>query len=350
MSKTTTALVITTMVLAVVSGCDSFMTGKQNTKSAKIDAFEMNKLLGRGVNMGNALEAPNEGAWGVVLKEEYFDIIKQASFNSVRIPVRWSAHALAEPPYTIDPNFMKRVDWAVNCALSRKMPVMLNVHNYPELLNDPVNHRERFLAIWQQLAEHYKNYPQTLLFEPINEPSGKLRGGDLNTLLKQTIAVIRQSNPDRIIIAGSAWNVIGTLTSLKLPAEDRNIIVSIHYYDPLEFTHQGAPFITDRDANAWMGTKWPRNNKDEERVIKDFNTAATWGKQNNRPINLGEFGSYKKADMESRARYAKFVADTAARYGMSMLYWDFCAEFALYDRDTKSWNKPLLDAIIPQKQ
>ena len=99
-----------------------------------------------------------------------------------------------------------------------------------------------------------------------------------------------------------------------------------------------------------MGTKWPRNNKDEERVIKDFNTAATWGKQNNRPINLGEFGSYKKADMESRARYAKFVADTAARYGMSMLYWDFCAEFALYDRDTKSWNKPLLDAIIPQKQ
>ncbi len=48
----------------------------------------MNKLLGRGVNIGNALEAPTEGAWGVVIKEEYFDIIKQAGFNSIRLPTK----------------------------------------------------------------------------------------------------------------------------------------------------------------------------------------------------------------------------------------------------------------------
>ena len=172
----------------------------------------------------------------------------------------------------------------------------------------------------------------------------------MNTLLKQAIEVIRRSNPDRIIIAGSAWNVIGTLTSLKLPADDRNIIVSIHYYDPLEFTHQGAPFITDRDANAWMGTKWPRRDADKEKVIKDFNSAARWGKENNRPINLGEFGTYKKADMESRIRWTKFVADAAAERGMSLMYWEFCAqEFGLYDQQAKSWRKPLLEAIIPPK-
>ena len=51
---------------------------------------------------------------GVHSRRKYFQAAKDAGFNSVRIPVRWSAHALAEPPYTIDPNFLKRVDWAVN--------------------------------------------------------------------------------------------------------------------------------------------------------------------------------------------------------------------------------------------
>ena len=217
----------------------------------------MNQLLGRGVNMGNALDAPSEGEWGFTLEEKYFQAAKDAGFNSVRIPVRWSAHALTEPPYTIDPNFMKRVDWAVNCALSRNMPVMLNVHHYLELFSDPPGHKERFLAIWEQIAEHYKDYPEMLILEPLNEPQGKLSVTEWNSLLKQAIAVIRKSNPDRIIVAGSAWPIRSeTFKSLEIPKDDRNIIVSIHCYDPLEFTHQGAPWVTDRDSNAWMGTKW----------------------------------------------------------------------------------------------
>ena len=67
--------------------------------------------LGRGVNLGNALNAPNEGEWGVTLKEEYFTKIKQAGFDSVRIPVRWSNHAGHAAPYAIDAKFLARVDW-----------------------------------------------------------------------------------------------------------------------------------------------------------------------------------------------------------------------------------------------
>lgn len=67
-------------------------------------------------------------------------------------------------------------------------------------------------------------------------------------------------------------------------------------------------------------------------------------------MNLGEFGSYNKADMESRARWTKFVADTAVARGMSFHYWEFCADgFGLYDQQTKSFRKPLLDAVLPPK-
>jgi endoglucanase len=338
----TTVIVLIAMALIV--------TATMAAEQAKIDPFKMNQLLGRGVNMGNALDAPSEGEWGFTLEEKYFQAAKDAGFDSVRIPVRWSAHAMTEPPYTIDPNFLKRVDWAVNCAMSRNMPAILNVHHYLELFGDPNSHRERFLAIWQQIAEHYKDYPQILLFEPINEPSGKLSGSVLNSVLKQAITVIRKSNPDRIIVAGSEWNVAGTLASLEIPKDDRNIIVSIHTYNPLAFTHQGAPWVTDHDSNTWLGTKWTGTKAEKSAITNEFDIAAAWAKKNNRPINLGEFGSYNRADMESRVRYTKFVADAAIERGFSFHYWQFDSDFAVYDIKTDTWIKPLLDTLIPPQK
>jgi len=315
-------------------------------------AVQMNNLLGRGVNLGNALDAPSEGEWGVTLKEEYFDLIKQAGFNSVRLPVRWSAHAMEQPPYTIDPNFMKRVDWAVNCALSRKLPIILNIHHYNETYIDPNGHKERYLALWKQIAEHFKGCPDILLFELMNEPRNKLDEFVWNTYMKESLALVRQSNPDRTIVIGPSHdNIIPYLKLLDIPKEDRNIIVTIHYYFPLEFTHQGADWITKGDPNKWMGTKWTGSEAEKKAVTDQFDIAAAWGKENNRPMNLGEFGSYKKADMESRVRWTKFLADTAVQRGMSFDYWEFCAsEFGLYDQQTKSFRKELLGAVVPPKQ
>jgi endoglucanase len=94
--------------------------------------------------------------------------------------------------------------------------------------------------------------------------------------------------------------------------------------------------------------KWG-SDAEKRLVAKDFDLAAKWGKENDRPIFLGEFGAYKKADMESRVRWTKCVADTAVERGFSISYWDFCANFALYEMDTKTWHKELLDAVIPPK-
>ena len=89
-----------------------------------------NKKLGRGINLGNALDGPKEGEWGVTLKAEYFQWIKEAGFNSVRLPVRWSAHAEETAPYTIDAKFAERVDWAIDQALKNRLNIIVNVHHY----------------------------------------------------------------------------------------------------------------------------------------------------------------------------------------------------------------------------
>ncbi len=352
MSKATKpfAFIIASLI-AIVTLASACLAAEEPNAAKSPDPFKMNKLLGRGVNLGNALDAPSEGEWGVTLEEGYFDIVKQAGFNSVRLPVRWSAHSMNEPPYTIDPNFMKRVDWAINCALSRNLPVVLDIHHYLEIYSDPAGQKEKYLALWKQIAEHYKDYPDILLFELLNEPKRKLTPELWNPIMKEALAVVRQSNPNRIIVIGPGDNnIVKYLKALDIPKDDRNIIVSIHYYFPLEFTHQGANWISRGDPNSWLGTKWTGTDAEKKAVTDEFDTAAAWAKENNRPMNLGEFGAYKKADMESRARWTKFVADTAVERGMSFHYWQFVSDFAVYDTETKSWIKPLFDALIPPKQ
>jgi endoglucanase len=310
-------------------------------------AFAVNKLIGRGINIGNALEAPVEGEWGVTLKEEYFDVITNAHFSSIRIPVCWSAHALTKKPYTIEPGFFKRIDQVMNQSTARGVIVILTMHHYNELYDDPAGHRERFLAIWQQIADRYRDRPATLIFEPLNEPHNNLKTGEWNALLKDVLRVIRESNPNRTMVLGPVnYNDAHQLDALELPQDDRHLIVSFHYYLPYHFTHQGAHWAPGSDA--WLGTKWTGSDPEKQEIINDFDAVAAWAKKNDRPIYIGEFGANSKADMDSRVRWTKFVTDTAMERGFSFTYWDFCAEFfGLYDPQTQSWHNGLLEAVVP---
>ena len=104
-------------ILVCIMAAFSMVSSSREARTAdQKDAFYYNRVLGRGINLGNALEAPIEGAWGVTLRPEYFQIIKDAGFNAVRIPIRWSAHAETSPLYAIDAAFFDRVDWAIDQA------------------------------------------------------------------------------------------------------------------------------------------------------------------------------------------------------------------------------------------
>ena len=319
--------------------------GDAGSAVADAAAFAANARLGVGVNLGNALDAPQEGEWGVVLQADYFRRIGEAGFTSVRLPVRWSAHALAMPPYTVDANFFQRVDWALAQARKNKLLLVLNVHHYNELTADPAAHRERFLAIWDQVARHYAQAPDTVYLEILNEPMGKLTDERWNQLLMDALAVIRKSNPTRMVVIGPAeWNSIRKLPALQLPEDDRRLIVTVHCYSPFHFTHQGAEWVNG--SAPWLGTKWSGTAAEKAELRKELDQAAAWGRQNQRPVYLGEFGAYSKADMESRARWTRFMREEAAARGMSVAYWEFSSGFGVYDPAATAWRQPLLEALV----
>lgn len=349
------------LLLVAVLACSKQPTDAAKEKKAVVwpfdppsteplDAFTVNERIGRGFNLGNALEAASEEAGGMVIKDEYLKIIADAGFYSIRLPVSWSLHSENAPPYLIDAAFFERVDHVVQTALGNGLTVVLNEHHFDELNDDPVAHREWLLKLWQQISTHYADYPDNLIFEILNEPHGAFNDDASlwNKLAQDALDIIRIKNPYRIVVVGPvSWNSIHSLDSMSLPENDRGLIVTVHYYDPFQFTHQGASWVGDQSMN-WLGTTWLGSPDEHNAVNSAFDAAAQWASEHNRPLYLGEFGSYSTADMNSRYRWTDYVARSAEKRGISWTYWEFGAGFGAYDRDKNEWRPLLLKALMPE--
>jgi len=243
------------MVLAMLATIVAPIAPTPSAQAQQLNVHQVNDQLGVGVNLGNALEGPREGDWGLTLQSEYFSLIAQQGFGHVRVPIRFSAYADQTPPYTITEgvdtsvrnadNLWERLDWVIANAEANGLYVILDMHLYDELSDDVAGERDRFLAMWQQIATRYADAGPLVLFELLNEPQGQFNAEPdlLNTLIADALAVVRSTNPTRpVLVPTVQWNSIHSLDSLELP-NDPNLIVSVHFYDPFDFTHQGASWI-----------------------------------------------------------------------------------------------------------
>jgi endoglucanase len=318
----------------------------EGSKPDRQACYDIFRTLGPGMNFGNALEAPKEGEWGLKLESAHFKIIKEAGFRSIRVPVKWSAHAAKDAPFTIDPSLFKRIDWVLDQAEANKLSVVLNCHHYDEMDKEPDKHLPRLIGLWQQIAGRYKDRPDSVVFELLNEPHDKLVDDKWNEAIPPLLKAVRGTNPTRPVIVGPPfWNGIWALPKLKLP-DDPNLIVTVHFYEPYKFTHQGAPWASE-DVRKLSGFKWEGTEAEVKEIRTSFDRAADWASKNNRPVYLGEFGSFEKADMASRAKWTSAIVHEAGSRGFRWAYWEFAAGFGAYDRDAKSWRDPLLKALIP---
>ena len=322
--------------------------GVKVSEGDRSNAIEINKKLGRGMNMGNTFEAPSEDAWGNPWKPEYFSIMAELGFTHVRIPIRWEPEdrSMAEAPYTIFSEFLDRIKIVVDEAVKNNLYVIINMHHHEQLNNDPTGQHDRFLAQWEQISTYFQSYSDKLLFEIFNEPTAKFTAPMWNLYMSQAFAIIRKTNPERIVLIGTAeGGGIGVLKNLVLP-NDKNIILTIHYYEPFKFTHQGANW-SDGDMSQYLGTKWYDSEKERDDIRQDLEVLKTYSaKYANIPIHIGEFGSVGEADLDSRVRWTTFVTRWFEEQGFSWAFWEFSSGFGIYDPVNKTFLEPLVDALL----
>ena len=299
--------------------------------------------LGRGVNILGYDKAFWQDHEKGRFKESYFKMIKDAGFSTVRINL--NPFTQMDSQNKINPDWLETLDWVVTKGLDANLMIILDLHEYTTMADNPEAKKEMFLSFWKQIAPRYKDKSANVVFELLNEPNQKLTLEMWNSFLAEAVKIIRESNPERTLIIGPGnWNGIESLNTLKLPENDRNIIVTVHFYHPMRFTHQGAAWA-DEYKNL-SGIKWTATPDEKEEVKSKLKVASDWSLKNDRPIFLGEFGAYDKGDMDSRARYTAFVARTAEKLGFSWAYWQFDSDFIVYNIDKECWVEPILDALM----
>lgn len=308
---------INLLVLAIFSG---------TTLLAQLTPQEAVSKMERGINLGNTLEPPDEAGWNnPAVEEYYFDDYAAAGFKTVRIPVSWYGHTNESEPYSIDLDWMNRVEEIVDWGLSRKLIIVLNAHHEEWLKEQPSkSNLERFDSIWSQIAYRFKDKSDSLIFEILNEPY-PMSKDTVDNLNKRVLSIIRKTNPTRIVAySGHMWSNAEQLMAAKIPDDDF-LIGYFHSYDPWNFAGES--------KGTWGSVSDINNLKDM------FANAKEWSETNNIPILLGEFGAKKFCDYNSRMKHYATYVEQALEHNFTFQAWDDGGDFRIYQRETRGWNE-----------
>jgi len=300
--------------------------------------------LGRGINI-LGYDGIWEGGRNAPFRLDNLTAIKKAGFSHVRI--NFFGFKFMGEGNVLDEIVLRRLDVVIEEVLARNLIPVVDEHDTHVCQRDVSGCGEKLRAFWRQIAERYAGKYPALVFEVLNEPGGQMTSADWNSLLNECLEIIRRTNPARPVIAAVLNTDDIPVDDLALPADDRNLIVTFHYYAPIRFTHQGAPWSSTFSRIGPLDWGSP---DDEAKAAADFRKMNLWAEKERRPVYLGEFGVYERAPSDSRARYLSFMARSADRLGWSWAYWQFDHDFAAFDSARQAWKPDILRALIPPQR
>ena len=348
MLKKIFAYIFSFAILFSVSACNS---------DVSLSAKETAKKMGVGINLGNTMESTYssnkndwvavvgnntptdyETCWGAVkTTQEIIDGIKSEGFDTIRVPVFWGNMMQDDGTYTINSEYAARVKEIVNYCQNAGLYTVINIHHFDEFIirrHSTEECKEIFTLIWTQIAEYFKDYPYTLLFEGYNEYLGGGRlnekrevvdlpleeGYEMTNILNQAfvdaVRVTGGKNSDRVLIVSGYWTSVYQTAAPEfiVPADtaDDRLMVSVHYVD---------------NAFYWMnkigGEEW------SEYVDKQIDLLSKAFVEKNIPVFVGETAArYPEANFDSSvsdknsAKYVGIMLNKLIDSGCVPVIWD----------------------------
>lgn len=318
--------------------------------------------MGVGWNLGNTLDSHDgtnfkklgleaETYWGnPKATKALIQAVKAKGYKTIRVPVTWYPHA--DSKYNIDAKWMARVKEVVNYCIDEDMYVILNIHHEEGAWLNPSKGYNalspQFKAFWQQIATEFKGYDRHLIFEGMNEPrtigkSYEWTGGNatertvinqLNKLFVDTVRATGGNNKTRCLMLPTYGASSGAtaMQAFEMPANDDNLMVSIHAYTPYEFAMNGKGTST---FSSSMKTQL-------ENLFSDINNCLL---SKGYTVVIGEFGATNKYNNAERIKWANAFAELAKKKGIPIVMWDNNTvnntdageRFGLINRSTLKW-------------
>ncbi len=340
----------------------------QDHGASRQTAFARAQHLKRGINASEWF-AQSPSDYSATRTNRYIDaqdiaLMARLGFDNVRLSI--DAAPLEQPPLGkegLNADFLARLDRAVDTMLAHGLAVQIDLHpqdSYKQRLGTSDEAVDRLTMLWRRLAAHYAaRDPDLVFFEILNEPEvhDAYRWAGIQA---RVAAAIREVAPRNTIIAtGPDYSDIVDLLS-QHPLSDGDVIYTFHFYDPHEFTHQGAgwgvpwwsythgiPYPPTESsmqdllkqvpdpANRYDLEQYWLDHWDGHRIRLLMDEAAAWAKTNNVPIICNEFGVYRQfTDVQSRTNWLRDVRMALEADGIGWTMWDYRGGFGVvYKQD-----------------
>ncbi|RKM63290.1 glycosyl hydrolase family 5 [Butyrivibrio sp. XB500-5] len=332
----------------------------------------MKKLKGymHGVNLGGWLSQCDhtKERYDFFITESDIEVIKSWGMDHIRVPVDYDLVEDAQGNYKEDgfAYIQKAIEW----CKKNKLNMVLDLHKTfgysfdsgeGELgFFEKKEYQDRFYKLWEQFAIRFGKNDNMLAFELLNEVTKKEYCEIWNDVSRECITRIRKISPNiKILVGGYYNNSIEALKDLAEPYDD-NIVYNFHCYEPLIFTHQGAPWIKEMDTEFRMpfdstyGQYIEFNNKHLDHITGDmsaFDRDAMFGpeffdrylaeavkvaEERNVMLYCGEYGVIDRATPEDALKWYKVICKTFDKYGIGRAAWSYKEmDFGLSDERMK---------------
>lgn len=332
---------------------------------ADIDAWTAAAEMIPGTNIGNTLENTTrwETGWGnPVITREYVESLAALGFKSVRLPVAWDTYAVEG---RITPEKMQRVEEVVDWIVGEKMYAVVNIHwdggwidsSNEEVYGDDVRAtfstvaEKKFRSYWEQIAVHFRDKNEKVLFEALNEETKFSGTGSeekafatltrVNQIFLDTVRATGGNNEKRLlVVTGYHTDFEKTSSPLyRLPKDSvaNKLFLSVHYYTPWQFCG------LERDADWGKVQETWGSEEDVAKLISLFDLMAATSKKHDIPIYLGEYNATEKRDAPSRVRWLTAVTRAAIERKMVPVLWDTGGEVS---RKTPHDASPVLQEVL----
>jgi len=261
------------------------------------------------------------------IREEDVRNIARLGFNCLRLPFHY--RLIETKPFTYDRRGLAYLDRAIRWARKYRLWVILDLHAAPGAQNhdwhsdslgkaglwDSQSYQRRTLALWELLADRYKNETAVAGYDVLNEAvTDNIR--TLNMFYRNVIRAIRKHDKNHIVfIEGNQW-----AQDLECLADfdDDNWAMSLHYYEPLDFSFNFVPQL----RYPWKTAKGKFNRNDIQRRIGSCRAIA---RKRGVPVLVGEFGINARAGLYNEDIYLRDVLACFAKAGFHWTYWTYKA-------------------------
>lgn len=285
----------------------------------------------RGVNLGGWLSQCDYSADRLnhFINAEDFAVIASWGLDHVRIPVDYNVVQTEEGEYK-EEGFLL-LDKAFRWCEKHGLKTVLDLHKTKGFSFDKGEKQmgffedealqERFICLWEEFARRYGAKHDRIVFELLNEVTEERFSPIWNGIIRRTIERIRRIAPDTIVLVGSYWNnSASSVHALEKPYDDK-VVYNFHSYDPLLFTHQGAPWVDGMDVN--FRQSFEEAALEEDYFEKFFAQAIEKAKENGTVLYCGEYGMIDRAQPEDAVKWFRMIHQTFEKHGIARAAWSY---------------------------